>query len=1061
LRIALQPGVNNLTIAGWNNKGQAVSGASVSLSVTFTGVLEPAPDRIVFNEIMYHPATPDTEFVEIHSTATNTAYDLSNWRINGLDGTILPGTILEPGAFLVFAKNQEEFWRVYGGNIPVAGTFTGSFDKGGETLQLIQPGATPAQDIVIDQVTYEDDPPWPFEADGTGPSLQLVDPTRDNNRVANWLAVVPPAVPPTPQVLLTWSNAWRYNQTANLDGQNWTAAGYNDASWPSGPGALAAEDCNCLPEPIRTPLTTANGRTTFYFRTSFNYTGSLVGVSLKLSALVDDGAVFYLNGQRLLALRLTNNPPVYANLADNVNNANFEGPFTVAASALQSGTNLLAVEVHQSAMNSSDVVFAMRLETDFPSGTNVALFTPGAVNSVRASKAAFPTLWLNELLPVNNAAVPNAAADRFGEYEPWVELFNGGTNAISLAGFYLTTNYSQPTLWPFPSATIQPGEFKLVWLDGEPGESNATEWHSAFRLASAQGALVLTYVAGGQTNVLDYLNYSVPSIGRSYGDYPDANVSGRRLFSVTTPGATNNPASLPVQVYINEWMADNFGTRTDPADGNYEDWFEIYNPGAAAVDLGGYYLTDNLTNKFQFEVPENGHYVIPPGGYLLVWADNESGQNSTNLADLHASFALSKSGEAIGLFGADGVLVDAVTFGPQTTDKTEGRWPDGSATIAALTTPSPGAANYVSASNTPPVLDSLPNRTVGEGTLLTFTATATDTDVPQQLLTFSLDAGYPSGAGITTAGVFTWLPSEAQGPGNYPITVRVTDNGVPSLSDTVLFTVQVNEVNASPFLSPISGRNVSEGQLLSVTNSASDADTPAQSLTYSLDGGAPAGMTINPASGLLTWTPTEAQGPGSYPVTVRVTDSGEPPASATQPFTVTVSELNQAPQLAPISSVALLAGRTLNITNSATDADVPAQTLTFQLLNAPSGMTIDPMSGWLTWRPRISQAGTTNSLSVRVSDNGSPSLAATQSFSATVLVPVAPLLTLPSVSNGYCQFRVTGDQGPDYVIEGTPAVAPGNWLPLITNLSPVPPFTSSVPVLGNQSNGFYRVKLAP
>jgi hypothetical protein len=255
--------------------------------------------------------------------------------------------------------------------------------------------------------------------------------------------------------------------------------------------------------------------------------------------------VFYLNGQRLFALRLTNNPPVYANLAGNVNNANFEGPFTVAASALQGGTNVLAVEVHQSAANSSDVVFAMRLETDFPAGTNVALYTPGTVNSVRASKAAFPTLWLNELLPVNNAAVSNAAADRFGEYEPWVELFNGGTNAISLSGFYLTTNYSQPTLWPFPvSATIQPGEFKLVWLDGEPGEANATEWHSAFRLASAQGALALTYIVGGQTNVLDYLNYSVPSVGRSYGDYPDGNVSGRRLFSVITPGASNNAASL-------------------------------------------------------------------------------------------------------------------------------------------------------------------------------------------------------------------------------------------------------------------------------------------------------------------------------------------------------------------------------------------------------------------------------------------------------------------------------------------------------------------------------------
>ncbi|HEY9174146.1 MAG TPA: lamin tail domain-containing protein, partial [Verrucomicrobiae bacterium] len=168
LRVALQPGVNSLNIQGWNNKGQTVSGASASLAVTFTGTLEPPQDRIVINEIMYNPATPRAEFIELYNAATNTAYDLSNWRLNGLDGTIPPGTILQPGAYLVFVKDAEEFARAYGLAIPVAGTFDGSFDKGGETIQLIQPGATPDLDQVIDQVTYDDDPPWPASADGTG-----------------------------------------------------------------------------------------------------------------------------------------------------------------------------------------------------------------------------------------------------------------------------------------------------------------------------------------------------------------------------------------------------------------------------------------------------------------------------------------------------------------------------------------------------------------------------------------------------------------------------------------------------------------------------------------------------------------------------------------------------------------------------------------------------------------------------------------------------------------------------------------------------------------------------
>jgi hypothetical protein len=192
---------------------------------------------------------------------------------------------------------------------------------------------------------------------------------------------------------------------------------------------------------------------------------------------------------------------------------------------------------------------------------------------------------------------------------------------------------------------------------------------------------------------------------------------------------------------------------------------------------------------------------------------------------------------------------------------------------------------------------------------------------------------------------------------------------------------------------------------------------------------------------------------------VRVTDDGDPPATATQPFTVTVSEVNQPPQLAPISNVALLAGRTLSITNSASDPDMPPQTLTFQLLTAPSGMTLDSASGILAWRPRIDQAGSTNVVMIRVADNGTPSLANTQAFSATVLTPARPLLSSPSISNGYFSFQVSGDAGPDYVIERSFAETPWNWLPVFTNRSPALPFTWSTPA--NHSNSLFRVRLGP
>ncbi len=108
--------------------------------------------------------------------------------------------------------------------------------------------------------------------------------------------------------------------------------------------------------------------------------------------------------------------------------------------------------------------------------------------------------------------------------------------------------------------------------------------------------------------------------------------------------------------------------------------------------------------------------------------------------------------------------------------------------------------------NTPPVLAPIGDKSVDELTLLAFTATAIDTDLPPDTLTFTLDAGAPQGAAITAGGAFTWTPSEAQGPGSYPITVTVSDGRGGTDSETI--TVTVNEVAEVTFvLTPSAGAN--------------------------------------------------------------------------------------------------------------------------------------------------------------------------------------------------------------------------------------------------------------
>ena len=128
----------------------------------------------------------------------------------------------------------------------------------------------------------------------------------------------------------------------------------------------------------------------------------------------------------------------------------------------------------------------------------------------------------------------------------------------------------------------------------------------------------------------------------------------------------------------------------------------------------------------------------------------------------------------------------------------------------------------------------------------------------------------------------------------------VTDNGTPALSDSKAFSVTVNEVNTAPVLAAIANKTVNEGSLLTFTATATDADLPANTLTYSLAAGAPAGASINASTGVFSWTPTESQGGSVYNLTVVVTDNGTPALSDSKAFSVTVNEVNTAPVLAAI-----------------------------------------------------------------------------------------------------------------------------------------------------------------
>ena len=152
----------------------------------------PVAGPIVINEFMYNPAVPNTSFIELFNTSPTQTYDLSYWQLDGVSYTFPPGSFIGPQSYLVLAANLAAFAAEYGPAIPVFGTFSGKLQNDGETLTLIMPGPTPAQDVIVDQVRYESTAPWSTNAHGTGSSLQLIDPFQDNSRAGNWAGLYLP-----------------------------------------------------------------------------------------------------------------------------------------------------------------------------------------------------------------------------------------------------------------------------------------------------------------------------------------------------------------------------------------------------------------------------------------------------------------------------------------------------------------------------------------------------------------------------------------------------------------------------------------------------------------------------------------------------------------------------------------------------------------------------------------------------------------------------------------------------------------------------------------------------
>ncbi len=209
--------------------------------------------------------------------------------------------------------------------------------------------------------------------------------------------------------------------------------------------------------------------------------------------------------------------------------------------------------------------------------------------------------------------------------------------------------------------------------DGLHGDGSANDgiWGAAIA-AQAPGSIVDYYVeAKTATGLATYL--------------PSTAEHASARFIVQWP-----TGSSPIR--LNEFVAQNVSGIVDE-NNQHEDWLELYNDSAQSVNVGGHWVTDDLT-KPKYQIPANT--TIPARGTLLIWCDEDGTQGP-----LHANFKLDANGEQIALFAADGItLLDSLEYGIQVADVSVGRVLDGGLPYVSFRSPTPRSRNELPACGT-------------------------------------------------------------------------------------------------------------------------------------------------------------------------------------------------------------------------------------------------------------------------------------------------------------------------------------------------------------------------
>jgi hypothetical protein len=781
--------------------------------------------------------------------------------------------------------------------------------------------------------------------------------------------------------LIASNTVWRYWDRGGRDDTAWLDLAFDDSTWSNGAAELGYGDSPATA--ISYGPSSSSKHITSYFRKSFYVQDASAFDRLNIRLLRDDGAVLYLNGAEILRSNMPAGTILSNTVASvSVNDANENTYFTydLPSEGLLSGTNLLAVEIHQNSGGSSDLSFNLHLSCSqaLPSAP-----IPLTSNTVVKSRVWTGSVWsaLNEAsfyLPGRELAAPSNLLVTELHYDPpgetdkeqFVELLNVGSNEVDLAGVALTSAVT----FTFPSDTVlQPGELILVVEDADVFASvyqtlSSPYFRAGLRVAGEwAGALA----KGGETlRLLASNGVEIASVAYAPdGDWP-ARASGRgsslELADVGTIPATQPEKNAALNAPSN-WRSsslyqgspgrlDSGGralvineilSHTD-AD---EDWIELRNVGSETADLSGLCLSDDWNDPFRYVIPEE--------------TGLDAGQH-IRFTRAQLGFGFSELGSDALLIGTSGTSVhrflDTVDFPAAAREEPFGRFTrsDGTTDFTELRASTPAAANALPRVG-PVVISEIMAEPAAGCAEYVVLCNLSDRAVALYDTNHVANTWELSGA------------VEFRFPASQALAPRST--AIVCATSAAAFRAQYGVDAAVPVYGPWSGQLNNAGESLKLRQPGDpepEGDVPyyrADRVVY---------------SPLPPWPAVTA---GVSIVRVPLEGYGNEPAcwQAAAPGTVPGSgPRNRAPTVQVTGTAAVNEGEPVNLSVSGADADVPWQTVSVTADGTPAGAAAALTNGLFTWVTGEADGPGTYAVRFLAADTATPRGAATQTVWVTV-----------------------------------------------------------------------------